>query len=463
MPLRHLLALLLLAALPIRAVAAPLETAAALRQAALADPWPYHFLDGMTTEIGQRLAGTDAEARAADWVMAQLKGEGFENVHREPVPMTAWVRGAETGEVVAPVPQHLVLTALGGSVATPTAGIEAPIALFHTYAELLAAPTGSLDGKIAVVTEATVRTEDGSGYGAAFRIRGAGPSEAAKRGAIAYLHRSLSTDSRRLAHTGVTIYADDAPKIPAAALAVPDAELLEHLAARGPVRLHLTLTPKSIPNATSWSVVGEIKGRERPNEIVLLGAHLDSWDLGTGATDDGAGDAIMAGAARLIGKLPVHPRRTIRLVLFGAEEMDFAGPAYAKDHMAETAQLAVAAEADFGAGKAYQFEVPSGAIGSPMMRDLAAALTPLGVFVGREPAKGSGEDVAPLQELGVPVMAARQNGWLYFDTHHTADDTFDKIDAAELAQNVAVWAAAAYLAAESEIDFRAKPAEMPAR
>jgi Zn-dependent M28 family amino/carboxypeptidase len=445
------------------AAESPLATAEELSRTALADPWAYRFVAGLTTEIGQRLAGTEAEARAADWAAAQLTAAGFESVHREAVPMTAWTRGVETVEITGPAPQRLVLTALGGSVATPPEGIEAEIRVFRSYAELLAAPPGALDGKIAVVTEAMVRAEDGSGYGAANPIRRAGPSEAAKRGAIAYLHRSLSTDTRRLAHTGKLDYADDVPKIPAAALSVPDAEQLERLAERGPVRVHLVLTPESHPNATSWSVVGEVKGREHPEEIVLLGAHLDSWDLATGATDDGAGDAIVAGAARLIAALPTHPRRTIRLVLFGAEEMDYSGHAYAKDHEAEAPKIAIAAETDFGSRKAYQFLLPAGAIGSPFAHDLAQALTPLGVFVARDPARGSGADVEPLQELGVPVMAARQDGWDYFDTHHTADDTLDKIDPAELAQNVAIWAAAAYLAAESDIDFRAKPADPPSR
>jgi Zn-dependent M28 family amino/carboxypeptidase len=435
--------------------ASPLAVAQDLSRTALTDDWSYKFLDGLTTEIGPRLGGTAAELRAAEWAEAKLKAAGFEQIHREPVPMTAWLRGDEHGEVTAPAPQRLVLTALGGSVATPPGGIEAAIVVFPTYADLLAAAPGSLDGKIAVVTEKMVRVEDGGGYGAANPVRRLGPSEAAKRGAIAYLHRSLSTDNRRLAHTGKLDYAADAPKIPAAALSVPDAELLDRLAKLGPVKVHLTLTPTEHPDAQSWTVVGEIKGREKPDEVVLLGAHLDSWDLGTGATDDGAGVAIMAGAARLIGTLPVHPRRTIRVVLFGAEEMDYSGKAYAKAHESDAGQIALAAEADFGARKAYEMQLPAGAAGTQFAQDLAAVLTPIGVFTARDPARFSGSDVAPLQPLGVPVISVRQNGIDYFDTHHTADDTFDKIDPAELAQNVAVWAAAAYLAAETDTDFRA--------
>ncbi|MEA2754659.1 MAG: hypothetical protein QOJ54_948 [Aliidongia sp.] len=424
------------------------------------DGWSYRFLEGLTTQIGQRLAATDAEARAAEWAMVQLTAAGFESVHKEPVPMTGWVRGAESGDIVAPVAQHLVLTALGGSVATSAKGITAEIALFRTYAELLAAPTGSLAGKIAVVTEPMVLVADGSGYGAAGPIRHAGPAEAARRGAVAYLHRSLGTDSHRLAHTGVTEYIADVPKIPAAALAVPDAEQLERLAALGPVQVHLVLTPTEHKDAQSWTVSGEIKGRERPDEIVLLGAHLDSWDLGTGAIDDGAGLAIVTGAARAIGQLPVHPRRTVRVVLFGAEEMGFSGPAYAKAHAAEAAHIAIAGEADFGAGKAYSMQIPASAAGTPFAKSLAAALTPLGAFVAREPARFAGADIEDLQQAGVPVMDPRQNGLSYFDIHHTADDTFDKINPADLAQNVGVWAATAWLAAETDMDFRI-PAAAP--
>jgi hypothetical protein len=438
----------------------PLATAQQLTRTAQTDGWAYGFVEGLTTRIGQRLAATEAEARAADWAVAQLQAAGFENVHREAVPMPAWVRGAESAEIVGPNPQRLVLTTLGNSVATPAEGITADIALFHSYADLLAAAPGSLAGKIAVVTEAMVRVEDGSGYGAAGPIRHAGASEAARRGAIAYLHRSLSTDNRRLAHTGVMEYAEDAPKIPAAALAVPDAEQLDRLAALGPVRIHLVLTPTEHKDAQSWTVSGEIKGRERPEEIVLVGAHLDSWDLGTGATDDGAGLAIVTGAARLIGQLPVHPRRTVRVVMFGAEERGFSGAAYEKAHKAEEPKIVIAGEADFGARKAYAMQLPAAAKGTPFAADLAHALTPLGTFLARDPAQFAGADIEEMQQDGVPVIDARQNGLDYFDTHHTADDTLDKIDPAELAQNVGVWAAAAYLAAESDIDFR-KPVDTP--
>jgi Peptidase family M28 len=429
-------------------------TASGLGQKALNDPAAFNFVESLTTEIGQRLAGTEAHRRAVAWAETRLKAAGFENVHSEPFIFPAWIRGAESAEIIGPVPQQLAVTALGGSAATDANGIEAEISLFRTYDDLLAAAPGSLDGKIAVVTQRMVRAQDGSGYGAASQIRRRGPSEAAKRGAVAYLLRSLGTDNHRLAHTGALNYEDGAPRIPAAALAMPDADQLERLAAQGPVKIRLLLTPTVRESAPSWNVVGEIKGGERPDEIVLIGGHLDSWDLGTGATDDGAGTAIVFGAARLIAGLPQRPRRTIRVVLFGAEEMNFSGAAYAKAHEGETDKIVVASEADFGARNVYSVQLPAGAAANDFGRALDRIIAPLGANLDRRPALGGGDDIRELQKAGVPVVSLRQDGLDYFDTHHTADDTLDKIDPRQLNQAVAVWSAFTYLAAASDVDFR---------
>jgi len=290
--------------------------------------------------------------------------------------------------------------------------------------------------------------------GAANPIRRRGPSEAAKRGAVAYLLRSLGTDNHRLPHTGALNYEDGTPRIPAAALAIPDADRLERLALQGSVRIRLLLTPTVRESAPSWNVVGEIKGGERPDEIVLIGGHLDSWDLGTGATDDGAGVAIVFGAARLIAGLPQHPSRTIRVVLFGAEEMNFSGAAYAQAHQGETGKIVVAGEADFGARNVYSVQLPAGAAASEFAQTLDRIIAPLGANLDRRPALGGGDDIRELQKGGVPVVSLRQDGLDYFDTHHTADDTLDKIDPKQLGQAVAVWTAFTYLAAASEVDFR---------
>jgi hypothetical protein len=428
--------------------------ASGLGQRALSDPAAFNFVESLTTEIGQRLAGTEAHRRAVEWAEARLKAAGFENVHSEPFTFPAWVRGAESAEIVGTVPQHLAVTALGGSVATGAGGVEAEISLFRTYDDLLAAAPGSLNGKIAVVTQRMVRAQDGSGYGAANQIRRRGPSEAAKRGAVAYLLRSLGTDNHRLPHTGALDYEDGAPQIPAAALAIPDADQLERLAALGPVKIRLLLTPTVRENAPSWNVVGEIKGGERPDEIVLIGGHLDSWDLGTGATDDGAGIAIVFGAARLIAGLPERPGRTIRVVLFGAEEMNFSGAAYAQAHDGETGKIVVAGEADFGARNVYSVQLPAGAAASDFGQTLDRIITPLGANLDRRPALGGGDDIREIQKAGVPVVSLRQDGLDYFDTHHTADDTLDKIDPKQLNQAVAVWSAFTYIAAASAVDFR---------
>lgn len=432
----------------------PTQVAMALAGAALNDDWAYRFLESLTTEVGPRLAGTEAEVRAAKFAEARLKAAGME-VHLETFPMTVWERGIETAAVVKPAPQRLALTALGGSVATPPEGIAAEAVIFKTYGALIAAPPGSLAGKIAVVTEHMVRAQNGAGYGAANPVRRAGPSEAARRGAVAYLHRSLATGDRRQPHTGALDYIEGVTRIPAAALAGPDADQLERLAALGPVTLHVTLTPTQRENGESVTVVGDIKGREKPDEIVLIGAHLDSWDLGTGAVDDGAGVAIVAGVGKLIAALPRHPRRTVRVVLFGAEEMDYSGPAYAKAHMDEVSGIIAAGETDFGARRIYMAQFPLGAMSVPFGRAVEEILPTLNVIPSHEPSKRGGSDIEGIRLAGAPVLSFSQDGLDYFDLHHSADDTFDKVDAAALAQNTAVWAAMTYLIAETDVDFRA--------
>jgi carboxypeptidase Q len=306
-----------------------------------------------------------------------------------------------------------------------------------------------------VVTEPMVRTQDGSGYGTASRIRTAGPSEAARRGAVAFLLRSLATDSRRSPHAGMLHYADDAPRIPAAALTVPDAEQLYRLVALGgPVRVRLVLTPRDLGPVTSQNVVAELRGREKPDEVVLLGAHLDSWDLGTGAIDDGAGDAIIMGAASLIHDMPQRPRRTIRLVLYGSEEMGLlGGHAYAEAHRVDVEHLVVVAEPDFGQGPIYKFQTGVTNAAEASLVKIRAALAPLGILSGDNLSRGS-SDVEPLAELGVPAVTLSMDGMDYFDYHHTPDDTLDKVQPARLNQSVTAYAVFAYLAAELEGNYR---------
>jgi Zn-dependent M28 family amino/carboxypeptidase len=435
----------------------PENVATNLAAQALTNSAAMEIITSLTTEIGPRLDGSEAEKRAAAWAQQHMEQLGFDKVWIETFPLEhGWVRGIEKAEITSPSPQPLILTALGGGVATPSEGLEAEIALFKTYAELLAAPAGSLTGKIAVVTQRMVRTKDGAGYSAAGKIRTAGPVEAARRGAVGYLLRSLGTDGVRRPHTGGTHYVEGVPKIPAAALSATDAEQLERLTALGkPVRVKMTLTPRDLGPVTSQNVIGEIKGREKPDEIILLGAHLDSWDLGTGAIDDGAGVAIVLATAKLIHDLPERPRRTIRVVLYGSEETGLlGGKAYAKMHASELTNVVIAAEPDLGQGPIYQFQTGVTNADEPSLKRIAAALTPLGVLPGDNLSHGE-SDIEPLFEAHVPVVTLALDASDYFDYHHTPDDTLDKIKPERINQSTAAYAVFTYFAAELDGDYRA--------
>jgi Zn-dependent M28 family amino/carboxypeptidase len=437
----------------------PEKTATFLAREAMTNSGAMKIVTDLTTEIGQRLAGSDAEKRAAVWAKQRFEQLAFDKVWIETFPLEhGWARGLEKAEVVSPSPQSLVVTALGGSVATPLEGIEAEIALFKTYDDFLAQPTNSLAGKIVVVTQPMVRAQDGHGYGDLNKMRTAGPSEAARRGAIGYLLRSLGTDSHRVPHTGNLHYAPDAPRVPAGALSAPDAEQLDRLAALGqPVRLKLTLTPSDLGPVTSQNVIAEITGRENPKEIILLGAHLDSWDLGTGAIDDGAGVAIAMAAAKLIRDLPQPPKRTIRVVLFGSEECGlFGGKAYAAKHETELSNYVVVAEPDFGQGPVYCFQTGVADPSEPTLKRIRKALKPLGIAAGDNKSHGE-SDVGPMAALHVPSVTLSLDGTDYFDLHHTPDDTLDKIKPERINQSAAAYAVFAYLVAELGGDYR-KPA-----
>lgn len=423
--------------------------AAALREKALNDSTGWDVVESLTTEIGARPVGSPAMTRARDWGVAKLKALGFENVHVEPFTTGAWSRGAESAEVVGPWPQKLAILGLGGSSPTPAGGLTAPIVVFATYRAMLEQPPGSLTGKIAVVTEKMTRTQDGSGYGGINANRTQGPVEAAKRGAAAYLVRSLSTDDTRLPHTGAATPAG----IPAAALSTVDAELLDHMAARGKtVTVKLDMASSFNPAAEAWNIVGEIKGAGAPDEVIVVGGHLDSWDPGTGAIDDGAGVAIMTAAAKLAGA--EKPRRTIRVVMFGSEEQGGSGGAYAAAHKAEIGKMIVAGESDRGATLIWSLSLPKGSATHPAMKAFLTAIGPLKVIIGRGPSSQGGADISGLMLAGAPFVDFHQDANRYFDLHHSADDTLDKIKPDELAQNVAVWTAFIYTVAHSDIDFR---------
>ena len=426
---------------------------ARLRDRGLSGSGAYDILESLTTEVGPRPAGSPAYGRAKDWALAKLTSLGFSNVHAEPFTIWAWFKGVETAEVTAPFPQPMVITGLGGSVATPPGGLEAEIVLFSTFDALASAPANSLTGKIAVLTQRMGANDSATGYGAANRWRRRGASEAAKRGAVGFMLRSLATNTDRAPHAGAMNYEEGVAKIPAAALSSPDADQLERMARRGkPIRMKFTLLPTYLPEATTWNVVGDIPGRTALDEVVLVSGHLDSWGLGTGAIDDGAGVAITMAAAHLAGER--KPRRTIRMVMWGAEETDQAGGAYAKAHAGEAAKIVIAGESDNGAQHIQAFQVPAGAADLPAVKMLAEALKPLDVAFNPEPVRFGGDDVGHLVPLGVPQLGMRQENSHYFDIHHSAEDTLDKVDPAEMDKATAAWTAAIYALAESDVDFR---------
>ena len=434
----------------------------ALRDRAMrGDSVAWSFVSELTTRIGPRPAGSAAERAAAEWSAQKLRSLGFENVRIETFPMTAWVRGTERVTITAPSPQSVVAAALGGSPPTPANGIEGELVLFPTFDDLKAAAPGSLNGKIAMVTRPMPATQDGSGYGAAGAARRDGPNEAAHRGAIGFVLRSLATGGNRFAHAGAARYDGTRFLIPAFALSEPDAGQIERLTQLGEkVRLRLISTASYVPNSTSQNVVGEIRGSERPHEVLVLGAHLDSWDLGTGAIDDAAGVAIITGAARLIAQAPRKPRRTVRVVFYGSEEVSqpgavaLGGDSYPKERKWEISSHILAGESDFGADRIYAVSLPAGALASPFGTVLTRVLAPIAVVPSTDAPGNGGSDVAPLAQLGVPIFLLKQDGTKYFDLHHTANDTLDKIDSAALSQNVAAWVSLVWLSADSDVDFR---------
>ncbi len=419
----------------------------------------YDITRDLTTEIGPRLAGSPGEARARDWTVERFKALGFENVRIEPFSVPRWERGEEFAEIISPSPQQLYITALGGSVATPEGGIEAKIAYFPSFEDLESAPEGGLDGKIVFISGRMKKAHDGAGYGPANKKRQKGASEAAKRGAAAVVIRSVGTDSHRFPHTGQMRYDADLPKIPIGALSAPDADQLERLLENGEdITLRLTLTPQYGGELPSGNVIGEIVGSEKPEEIIVIGGHLDSWDLGTGAIDDGAGIGITAGAAQVLLEAGLKPKRTIRIVAFGAEEIGLLGGyAYVDQHLDNLHNHVLASESDFGAERVYAVRSSVQGEARKDIYNIQKQIAHLGIEMEEGQTHG-GPDIIPMFAKGVPAIRLQQDGTDYFDLHHTPDDTFDKINPEAMAQNVAAWAAMIWLASESDADFRALPA-----
>ncbi|HEY7959680.1 MAG TPA: M20/M25/M40 family metallo-hydrolase [Sphingomicrobium sp.] len=413
---------------------------AALRDDALEnDHYAWDITEGLTTEVGQRLAATEAEERARQWAVRRLTAMGFANVHVEPFTMPIWTRGMESAEIVTPFPQKLAVTALGYSGSTDSMGITGEIAYFDSVDALRAAPDSAVRGKIVFIDHHMMPTQDGSGYGQFGAPRRQGPTIASLKGAAGIIVRSIGTDHHRNPHTGIQYFTDGAKPIPAGALSIPDAEQLVRILKRGkPVVMRLTLVSQRIEGGRSGNVVAEIPGRDPRAPILLVGGHLDSWDLGTGAIDDASGVAIVTAAAKRIMDAG-RPLRTIRIVWFGAEEPGgLGGAALAKAHAAD--RYAIAGESDFGADRVWRFSSELSKSDPAAYAQLTATLAPLGI-VKNDKGEADGTDIEATIASGAPWISLNQDGTRYFDWHHTPDDTLDKIDPAQLRQNVAAWTA----------------------
>ena len=402
----------------------------------------------LTDLVGARLAGSPGADAAVRWGEGWFRRHGL-RVWLEPVQVNRWVRGEERGEILSGPegrPQPLSLTALGHSGATPPGGVVGEVVEVTTLEELRALGP-KVKGKVVLFQHDMKVASD---YGRFSPLRTRGPAEAARLGAAAALVRSLSTATFRLPHTGTTIFPPGVEPIPAAAVAVEDAELVHRLLVRGPVRVRVVLGGRMAepPMAPSANVVAEIRGAVEPDAVVVIGAHLDSWDLGTGAIDDAAGVAMVLDTLRIAAAMPRPPRRTLRAVLFMNEENGAEGAAAYFDRSAAAGTRHVAAmEADSGAGRASGVQVSAGPGALDAVRVLAAPLATIGI--DRVGAGGGGVDISPLAWQGVPLLSLAQDTSRYFDWHHTAADTLDKIDRAELAQATAAFAWMAWALADA--------------
>jgi len=423
------------------------ESAGRIITAARADRGAYQKLAHLTDRIGHRLSGSPELERAIAWAAQAMKDDGHD-VRTEPVMVPHWVRGAEDASVTAPVQRPLHIIGLGGTV--PTKGtLTAPVVVARSW-EQLDQQAERVRGAIVLydVAMPAWTEENGSGYGDVVQFRTRGPSRAAKLGAAAVLMRSVTARSLRTPHTGALTYEPALPKIPAAAVTVEDSQLIARLAEKGPVTVRLRLESQNLPDAKSANVIGELRGRELPDEVVVIGGHIDSWDVGQGAHDDGAGVVTMMQALTTLRKLGLVPRRTVRVVLFTNEENGTRGAkAYAETHAGELAKTVLAVESDSGGFSPRGFSVESKQERAvARIADIASLLAPIGAT--RVRAGHSGADVGPMEPGGVPLVGLEVDNRAYFDYHHSAADTLDKVDPQQLADDVAAVAVLAYVVAD---------------
>lgn len=434
-----------------------LAHARAARDAGFRDDVGYETLRSLCTEVGPRPAGSEGDRRAVAWGLETLKRLGFQDVHAESVTVPHWERGECRLSITAPWPQPVVACALGGSVGTPPDGVEAEVVTAGSLDDLPKLGEANLRGKIVFFRGHMERVRTGAGYGTAVAVRGRGAAEAAKYGAVGVVIRSVGTDSSRDPHTGAMRYDSTGARIPAFALSAPDADLLDRQVASGrPVRMRLWSTSQSLPEERSANVIGDLPGRGPAPGVVVVGGHLDSWDLGQGAHDDGAGVATMVAAAKLAHTAGAH-RHTIRVVLFANEEFGLSGGRdYAKRHAAEADRHVLAMESDLGAFDVWGVETGFAAGKEALVEPILSVLSPVCSEYSGNGSRGDA-DTGPLAALGVPVMELDTDARPYFDLHHSANDTFDKIDPALLRENVAGYAALITLAASGDVDFGRLP------
>lgn len=428
-----------------------LHYAEKIRESSALENKAYTLLESLTTEVGPRMAGSAGDAKAVAWAQAKFRRLGFDKVWTEPVSYPVWQRGPASLKMTAPFQHDLQLTALGNSGATSEQGLQAELITFPDLASLRNAKPEQVRGKIVYLNQRMTSSRD---YGQLSGMRTRGPALAAQKGALAFLVRSLGTDSHRFAHTGVTEFDKQHEVIPAAAISNPDADLLDRVIQRGQsVSLQLNLQATLLEPVTSYNVIAEYTGSQYPEQYVLIGAHLDSWDLGTGALDDGAGCAITMAAVDSLIRLGQRPKRSIRVILYANEEYGLiGGQAYFKAHQNELARIQAVAEADAGQGPVLSLSGMVSDEAKPLVQQMQGVLAALGVKPGTDAAH-PGPDMGVLRNAGVASFALRLQADDYFNFHHTADDTFDKVDPKRITQASATYAVFAWLAADAPVDF----------
>jgi carboxypeptidase Q len=431
-----------------------------LQQAALNSDYAFKQVAHLANNIGPRLSGSVQAAKAVEYVAGELKAIGCD-VQLEKMMVPHWVRGEETAALLQfpgmaeRTTQKIVVTALGESVATPSDGIIAEVVAVKNFDELKALPREQVAGKIVLFNypfdkRMAAEGRAGEAYGEAVMYRADGPSAAARQGAVACLIRSVGGADYRLPHTGQTDYKADAPKIPAGAITAEDADLVVDLVKQGPVKMKLILTPQTLPDVESANVIGDIKGSEHPEQVVIVSGHLDSWDLGTGAIDDGAGVAVSMEAANLVRHLGLKPKRTIRVIPWMNEENGLRGSKqYARDHEKDWANHFAAIETDNGAGHPVGINIRGKPEVKAMLKAVATILQDSGAGM-LNLVENCGADIQPMEKAGVPAFAPIQDSRFYFNFHHSPADTLDKIEPKELAENSAVVAVLSYALANCE-------------